>query len=244
MFVFRERVGRVEVAFTSARHDARPFNLSLPGTPPAAAVGDVRADLESVRSELGARVVRGMRQVHGASVVTVGDDGADGTGGGASEVPEADGIVTAQPGVALLVRVADCVPVLLADPAGGAVAAAHAGREGMRSGVVPATVAALRAAGAGEVRAWVGPHVCGRCYEVPAALRDEVAAVVPAAAATTSWGTPALDLGAAVRTQLAAAGVDDVVEVGRCTMEDADLWSHRRDGATAGRLAGLVQVVA
>ncbi|MDF9716561.1 polyphenol oxidase family protein [Nocardioides sp. ChNu-153] len=239
MFVFRERVGRVEVAFTSARHDARPLNLALPGTPPAAAVSDVRADLEAVRTELGARSVRGMRQVHGATVAV-----AAGALDAAGEPPEADGIVTTEPGVALLVRVADCVPVLLADPAGGAVAAAHAGREGVRAGVVTATVAALRAAGADEVRAWVGPHVCGRCYEVPAALRDEVARAVPAAAATTSWGTPALDLGAAVRAQLTAAGVDEVTELGACTMEDAELWSHRRDGAAAGRLAGLVQVVA
>ncbi|HEY1134834.1 MAG TPA: laccase domain-containing protein, partial [Nocardioides sp.] len=62
--------------------------------------------------------------------------------------------------------------------------------------------------------------------------------------ATTSWGTPSLDLGAAVLAQLADAGVTEVEHLGLCTMEREDLWSHRRDGAAAGRLAGLVQVVA
>ncbi len=70
-------------------------------------------------------------------------------------------------------------------------------------------------------------------------MRAEIAAVVPATRATTSWGTPALDLGAGVRAQLADAGVP-VVEVGGCTREDDTLHSYRRDGAAAGRLAGVV----
>lgn len=235
MFVFRDRVGRVEVAFTSARSDGRPLNLALPGTPPAAAVGDPEADLAAVAEALGASAVRGMSQVHGTDVVrTTGDPGP---------APEADGIVTVAPGVALLVRVADCVPVLLADVDEGVVGAAHAGRLGVVAGVVPRTVAELRAAGARRLTAWIGPHVCGRCYEVPRALQEEVGHAVPSTPSTTSWGTPALDLGAGVRAQLEADGVT-VVETGRCTMEDPSLWSHRRDGAAAGRAAGLVQVVA
>lgn len=237
MFVARTRVGRVEVAFTSARSGARPLNLALAGTPPAA-VGDVAADLESVRRALGADRVEGMHQVHGADVARVPAEASD------APVPQADGLVTDATGVALLVRVADCVPVLLADVDAGVVGAAHAGREGVRAGVVPATVAALRDAGARDVRAWIGPHVCGRCYEVPVAMRDEVAERIPAAGATTSWGTPSLDLGAAVRVQLADVGVTEVEHLGLCTMEREDLWSHRRDGAAAGRLAGIVQVVA
>lgn len=235
MFVFRDRVGRVEVAFTSARSAGRPLNLALPGTPPAAAVGDPEADLAAVAAALGASAVRGMSQVHGADVVR-----AD---GGPGPAPEADGIVTAAPGVALLVRVADCVPVLLADVDEGVVGAAHAGRLGVVAGVVPRTVEELRAAGARRLTAWIGPHVCGRCYEVPRSLQEEVGHLVPSTPSTTSWGTPALDLGAGVRAQLEAEGVT-VVETGRCTMEDPALWSHRRDGAAAGRAAGLVQVVA
>jgi copper oxidase (laccase) domain-containing protein len=99
----------------------------------------------------------------------------------------------------------------------------------------------MRDLGADRIRAWVGPHVCGACYEVPADLRDEVAAVEPATRATTSWGTPALDLGAGVRAQLEREAVE-VEEVARCTREDAALYSYRRDGAGAGRLAGLVRI--
>ncbi len=113
-----------------------------------------------------------------------------------------DGLVTTQPGVSLMVRAADCVPVLFADESGTVIGAAHCGRPGLVAGIVPATVAAMRSLGAGPLRAWVGPHVCGRCYEVPEQMRDDVAAVEPDSRATTSWGTPSLDVGAGVRAQL------------------------------------------
>ena len=93
----------------------------------------------------------------------------------------------------------------------------------------------------------MGPHVCGACYEVPEAMRAAVAAVVPESYAETSWGTPSLDIGAGVVAQLRAAGDRwaapvDVVEVGRCTREDDDLFSYRRQGPESGRLAGVVRV--
>jgi copper oxidase (laccase) domain-containing protein len=87
--------------------------------------------------------------------------------------------------------------------------------------------------------AWIGPHVCGACYEVPEQLRAEVAGVVPASFAETSWGTPALDIGAGVLAQLGAEGVE-VHDASRCTVEDDDLYSYRRQGTRSGRLAGLV----
>src|SRR5262249_39768905 len=116
---------------------------------------------------------------------------------------------------------------------------AHAGRQGVLLGVVPATVSAMRALGADQIEAWIGPHVCGGCYEVPEDLRAQVAAAVPATYATTTWGTPSLDLGAGVRAQLDAEQVS-VIDVGGCTRESSDLYSHRRDGDRAGRLGGLV----
>lgn len=155
--------------------------------------------------------------------------------------PECDGIVTAEPDVVLMVRAADCVPVLLADAERGVVGAAHAGRLGMAAGVVTATVARMRELGAEEIAAWVGPYICGRCYEVPQELQDQVTAGEPAARATTSWGTPALDLGAGVRAQLEREGVR-VTDVSRCTRESADLYSYRRDGAAAGRQAGVIRL--
>lgn len=91
--------------------------------------------------------------------------------------------------------VADCVPiVLVGDRAGGerpVLAVVHAGRPGVASGVVPAAVARMRGLGASSLSAWIGPSVCGNCYEVPADMRDDVAARVPAARCTTSRGTPA-----------------------------------------------------
>jgi YfiH family protein len=148
-------------------------------------------------------------------------------------------MVTTRRGIGLMVRVADCVPVLLADPSAGVLGAVHSGRQGTTLDVVGRTVARMRSLGAEEISAWVGPHVCGRCYEVPATMREEVAAVVPATRSETSWGTPALDLGAGVAAQLAAAGVA-ITNVGRCTLEDEQLHSYRRDGVDSGRLAALV----
>ncbi len=139
-----------------------------------------------------------------------------------------------------MVRVADCVPVLLADPVVGVIGAAHAGRNGLAEGVVPACVEEMRLLGATHLEAWVGPHICGSCYEVPAELRDEVAAIEPVTATTTSWGTPALDIGAGVTAQLERLGVT-VTDVSRCTLESADLYSYRRDGSRSGRLAGVIR---
>ncbi|MFC6697862.1 polyphenol oxidase family protein [Nocardioides daphniae] len=215
----------VEVAFTDASVDF----AEGPGRDP-----DRLADaLDRVADAVGVPVVR-MSQVHGRDVAVVshGDD-----------VPTADVLVTATPGLALMTRAADCVPVVLAAPAAGLVAAVHAGREGVVRGAVPAAVEVMRAEAVtdpGEIRAWIGPHVCGACYEVPAAMRDEVAEVAPATRSQTSWGT-SLDLGAGVRAQLDALGVVHET-VGGCTYEDESLWSHRRGGAEAGRLAGLVWV--
>ncbi len=173
-----------------------------------------------------------MRQVHGASVSEM-------TGGPGA--PTADAIYTGEPGLALGVLVADCAPVLIADPVARLVGAAHAGREGMAAGVVPALVAALAGAGAdpGRMRAVIGPVICGACYEVPAQLRAKVAAVVPAAGCVTAAGTAGIDIRAGVEAQLAAAGVGKVSGDRRCTAETAGLYSYRRDGRT-GRFAGLI----
>ena len=173
-----------------------------------------------------------LRQVHGATVVLADPDVVE---------AEGDALVTDRSDVVLLVRMADCVPVLLADAERRVVGAVHAGRRGVQAGVVSAAVAAMRERGAQHIRAWIGPHVCGACYEVPAAMRAEVAAVVPAAHATTSWGTPSLDLGAGVAAQLTEAGVE-AEHVGACTMENASLHSYRRDGAESGRMGALIKV--
>ncbi|WP_137016865.1 laccase domain-containing protein, partial [Streptomyces albus] len=94
-----------------------------------------------------------------------------------------------------------------------------------------------------RIVARTGPAVCGRCYEVPARMRDEVAAVVPEAYATTRWGTPAVDMAAAVRAQLARAGVTRWEQSSVCTLESGDHFSYRRE-KTTGRLASYVWIEA
>ncbi len=222
MFVHRDtREGDlvIQVAFTDVSLDLAE---SAPG----------RADaIRYLEDTLGLRVAR-MHQVHGHEVVDIGET---------DQVPQADALVTTSAGVALLVRAADCVPVLFADVQRGIIGAAHAGRKGLAAGVVPNTVQRLRALGAEQLTAWVGPHICGRCYEVPEAMRAEIAALVPESYAVTRWGTPGLDIGAGVIAQLEQAGCG-VVQVDRCTYEHAQLHSHRRDAVAAGRFGGLVWI--
>jgi YfiH family protein len=180
-----------------------------------------------------------MRQVHGSDVGYVT--------AGAADVPagQFDALYTDRPGLALAVLVADCAPVLLADPEAGLVGAAHAGREGMAAGVLPALIAAMSAAGAEPARmhARIGPSICGGCYEVPAEMRDRVGGLVPASACLTRAGTPGLDIAAGLRSQLAAASIGQVSQDPRCTAESAELYSYRRDGGT-GRFAALIWIPA
>jgi YfiH family protein len=212
----------------------------------------VAANFALVRAELGVSRIATLHQVHSAGVLVVDDttfpaDRAGGELGGSApgglSLPIADAMVTTLPGVALCIRAADCVPVLLADPAARVVGAAHAGRVGLAAGVLAATVAAMRELGADHITAWIGPHVCGKCYEVPAEMAEAVASVVPETASTTRWGTPGLDLGAGCEAQLARLGVP-ATHHGGCTLENELLHSHRRDGEAAGRLGALVWLAA
>ena len=187
-----------------------------------------------VEADLGVPLVV-VRQVHGADVAVV--EAAAGPATLADR--RADALLTARPGVGLAVRVADCLPVLLADATAGVIAAAHAGRVGLAGGVLQSTVAAMRTAGAGAITAWIGPHVCGRCYEVPEAMAAEVDAAVPGSRSTTDRGTPGLDLGAGARGVLERLGVA-VLEVGTCTLQTPTLHSYRRDAAASGRQAGII----
>lgn len=191
-----------------------------------AAIGDL-AGIATVRPAF-------MDQVHGAGVRVLTD--ADEL---SSPVATSDGIVTTLPGVALFTLVADCVPILLYDKRSGVIAAAHAGRPGMLAGVVPATLAAMRDAGATSgIEAVVGPAVCGRCYEVPEHTRDEAAAIEPVCAAVTWSGTTAIDVAAGVVEQLRREGITPTWVPG-CTREEDRLYSYRRDGRT-GRCAGVI----
>ncbi|WP_030909365.1 peptidoglycan editing factor PgeF [Streptomyces sp. NRRL F-5126] len=228
-FAFTDRWGGVSAA---------PYEERNLGGAVGDRAADVLANRKLTAEALGidaGRVVW-MNQVHGHDVAVVAapwETDAD--------IPQVDALVTAERGLALAVLTADCVPVLLADPAAGIVAAAHAGRPGLVAGVVPAAVAAMTELGADPARitARTGPAVCGRCYEVPGEMREEVSAAVPEAYAETSWSTPAVDVAAGVHAQLARLGVRDLHRSPVCTRESADHFSYRRD-RTTGRLAGYV----
>jgi polyphenol oxidase len=232
MFAFRDTCDlgpdapRVEVGFTDGSLDLQGLRDGFPEA------------LAQVVAVAGVPFAR-LHQVHGDAVLEVVDADVPAP---REATPVADALVTTRRDVGLMIRVADCVPIVLADPAAGVIGAVHAGRKGVALDIIGRTVDTMRASGARDLRAWIGPHVCGRCYEVPEEMRAEVAAAVPATRAETSWHTPSLDLGAGVAAQLAAAGVpaDRVRSVDRCTLEDERLHSHRRDGAKSGRLAGLV----
>ena len=204
MFAHRS-VGPVEFWFT----DATDGDLTEPAT------------LAQLRSELGLDSIATMRQVHGADVAWAMP----------GLVPEADALLTYTPNLAVLARVADCVPIVLATEERDTVGVVHAGRRGLVAGVAPAAAQILLDRGRGGITAWVGPHICGRCYELDAATSAEVAAAVPSAASTTWTGTPAADIGAGVTAQLEDLGVA-VHHVGGCTREDDRFFSHRRNGTS------------
>ena len=243
MEIFRH--GRVRFAF-SDRHGGvsqAPYgSLNLGdhvGDDPEA----VRRNRELAARELGLEPERVLylTQVHGAEVAYAGEPWPD------AQRPEADASVTDVPGLGLAILVADCTPVLLADPEAGIVATAHAGRPGMAAGVVPATIARMISLGAAPERliAYTGAAVCGGCYEVPESMRAEVAARVPESYATTRLGTPAVDVPGGVWAQLRAAGVTagHGHRHPQCAMESKDHYSYRREGAT-GRFAGFVWIEA
>jgi YfiH family protein len=156
---------------------------------------------------------------------------------------EADAAITTERGVACTIQVADCLPVLLADRAGRAVGAAHAGWRGLASGVLDATVAALRDAGAADPIVWLGPCIGPRRFEVGDDVRDAFPGnehrFVPR---LRKDGTPGwlADLAGLAEDRLRALGVESITRDGRCTVEEGSrFFSFRRDGVT-GRLAAAV----
>ena len=185
-------------------------------------VVEVRPDVDARRRAVVRLPWTWLRQVHGAGVVRVEWPGhRAGT--------PADAAVTDQADCALAVLTADCAPVAFASPE-GVIGVAHAGWRGAVAGVIEAAVYEMRALGATEIEAVVGPRIGPECYEFGAAELDEVAARLgDTVRATTAQGTPALDLPAAVRAALVRAGVEHVTEVGTCTACSPDHFSWRAD---------------
>jgi YfiH family protein len=209
------------------------------------AVGDdpahVAENWRRLERATGLRFAR-VRQVHGARVVH-------------AEAPcepseEADAVVSVAEGVAACVSVADCVPILLADPESGAVAAVHAGWRGTLAGIAAEGVGALeRAVAAPPARllAVIGPSIGPCCYEVSeevaARFRDEIWATVVRGPDAGGSGRPHVDLWAANERVLVRAGVsaERIAVLGRCTScERERFFSHRRDAGRTGRQVAFI----
>jgi len=203
--------------------------------------GDVPSSVDENRRRfaavLGARPVW-LSQVHGAHVLHLAADA-----GPASM--EADAAITTKPGIACTVMVADCLPVLLAAPGGRGVGAAHAGWRGLAAGVLEATVAALcRAADCapGELRAWLGPCIGPRQFEVGVEVLEAFGGGRHFVERRRPDGTLRwlADLPGLARGRLRNAGVTEVSGGVWCTAEDRSrFFSFRRDGVT-GRMAAAV----
>ena len=254
---------RVRVGFTSREAGNLGLHVDdeLGGGMDASMVRTLnhRAALEEA---LGAGPFFYLNQVHGVEVARPEDyDPASYAPGAPAErtveraraiaklAPVADAAVSVE-GRPLAIMVADCIPVVLVGSVEGektvpVLAVAHAGRRGLLDGVLQATVARMRELGAARITAWLGPGICGACYEVPEAMRAESTELIPQVHSVTGSNTPGLDLPAGARAVLEAAGVEVSTECSRCTYEESSVYSHRgftNRGEKPGRIAGLVWV--
>ena len=181
-----------------------------------------------------------VRQVHGARVLEGEGDRA------ALEREEADALVGRGEGLAVAVRVADCVPILLGDPETRCVAAVHAGWRGVEARILAASVTSVasdRSDGARLVAA-IGPCIGACCFEVGEEVAERIAAVsVEAVVVRRAAPKAFVDLRAAVRAQLRGLGLADaaIEDVGGCTRcNPTDYHSFRRDGEASGRLLAVI----
>lgn len=200
--------------------------------------------VDAVRALAGAGVEPAwMRQVHSAVV-------ADAVPGCAGRV---DALFARREDLALAVVTADCVPVLLAAPAGRGrpreLAAVHAGWRGLAGGILGATLA--RFAPGSEIAAWIGPAIGRCCYEVGEDVARRVTAGLARAADEAGpspavhpgpAGRPHLDLRAVTEGQLRQGGVARIRHLDRCTRCEPRLASYRRDGRAAGRNLALIWI--
>ena len=208
-------------------------------------------DWRLVAEALGARDVQMLTQVHGRAVHVARTL--------STTRPEADVVVSDNPDIAIAVRAADCVPILIADAGSGAVAAVHAGWRGTAAGAAHAAVAALQrefAIRPSDLVAAIGPSIGPCCYEVGTELVDAFAAAGHARHLVDRWfvAPPSrrgeherpklrLDTWAANRDQLILAGVDEqnIHSCGLCTASHLELFpSYRVEKEGAGRMAAVI----
>lgn len=198
---------------------------------------DVERRYEMLAIATGMRSSVVARQVHGTRIVEADSS----SGGGSRVVGEADGLVTSARGVLLAVTAADCVPVFIVDLEGRGIALLHAGWRGAAGGMLEAGLSMLKARFGvvpADVTLYLGPSICGACYEVGAevlrAFRRDAA------------GPAKLDLRAELAQEAVRSGVsaERVVQSQWCTRcGPVHLHSHRARGVKAGRMAAFLGLV-
>jgi len=172
--------------------------------------------------------VQFMNQIHGDDFVIVNQ---------LTDIdPTCDALITTTAGIGLAVLVADCIPLLLSSKT--VIAAVHVGRKGLVNSIARKVIHEMRRLGATTIHAQLGASICGRCYEVPEAMADEVARTHPAAHALTRGGTSALDLPKALIAELVSQAVTYEAST-QCTLENNEYFSYRRYNIT-GRNAGVI----
>lgn len=167
-------------------------------------------------------------------------------------IESTDAIVAVCPDKVLTVMVADCVPLILADPISNIVAVVHAGRKGIERGIVPKTVAVMTELGAhaGDIYAHIGPCASGEMYEVPQQLAQNffgtldidpqlIADTGLHPISTSKKGVTSIDLPASVTLQLTHSSVKHITVSSECSITSNNVFSYRRAHVT-GRFAGLI----
>lgn len=214
-FIFTNRLGGVSKA---------PFNTANLGIQVGDDFSAVKENRTQLEFQVGLPIVF-MNQIHGADVVKVENSFSN---------PTCDALITTEHKLALAVLVADCIPLLLKSDV--AVAAVHVGRKGLMNGITRKTIDEMRDLGAEVIHSYIGPSICGNCYEVGQDIFNEVTSRYPKADSSERTGKNTLDLVSALKKDLK----DTVLlDLSSCVLEDNNSFSYRRDGIT-GRQAGVI----
>jgi YfiH family protein len=234
-----DRIPGIVHGFSTRRGERSDFTLG-PLSSPNPIIPINRARFLSAIGAPGWPILK-LRQIHSGIVRDMDDTAA------AGEPVEGDASVTALHGALLGVQTADCVPILIADSSGRCVAAIHAGWRGTAARITALTVARLETKFAVQPKdlvAAIGPHIGVCCYEVG----PEVVGAIGEPAAfekRPDWAKPHLNLAAANREQLLAAGLteDNIEATALCTQCRADMFfSYRREGERSGRMLSVIGI--
>jgi purine-nucleoside/S-methyl-5'-thioadenosine phosphorylase / adenosine deaminase len=238
---FSTRLGGVSLGMFESLNLGNPSELPREQRDP---LQNIRENFRRILAAIGCegRIVTEVHQVHGGAVHAALRGGSN-----PEPDPKADAIVSDDPGRALVIRIADCAPVLLATPDGRMVGAVHAGWRGVIAGVLLRAIGRMRDHGAGELLAAIGPCIGPESFEVGPEVVEQFARAFPDDTGTiirSGLGHRSfVDLKEALRRQLLAAGITRLDVSPRCTFLEADLFfSHRREGGLTGRMGAVISV--